>query len=116
MSISDIAKYVSGSGFLLMLRQYENALIIGRMFLIINSFINPFIYGLVSKFYRQEVKKMFCQWCTSKENQDMLSNTVFSLSGPKPDPGGTLGVDNAAYGSELKIWKDEDRGTELNQV
>ena len=118
ISASDIAKYASGTGFLTE-RQYENALIIGRMFLMINSFINPFIYGLASKFYHQEIKKVFCQRCTSKESQDPASNTVLSVSGPKLDPSGTLGVDNAAYGSIYtgpKIRKDEDQGTEQNHL
>ena len=141
ISASDIAKYATGNGFFTEGR-YEEVLIIGRMFLEINSFINPFIYGLASNFYRQEIKKVFCQRCTDKEsNTDPAKSTVFSISmfkpnpsgrlkypestnatfleEPKTDPGGSLGVDNVAYGSVYTgpgMTEDEKKCAELNQV
>ena len=77
ISINDAKEFTSGMSFL-DAEEQEKALLIGRMFLVLNSAVNPFIYGLASKFYRQEMKKVFCQRCQDWFKQN-ARNIWFSL-------------------------------------
>ena len=87
ISINDAKKFTSGVGFFTA-KQHEKALIIGRMFLILNSVINPFIYGLASKFYRQEMKKVFCHRCQSDEGKPRANTSVFFIEGARTQSSG----------------------------
>ena len=96
ISVNDAKKFISGADFFTA-EQHEKALIIGRMFLILNSVINPFIYGLASKFYRQEMKKVFCHRCQFEESKDCSSRSVFSIDGATAKSTGKVGIENSVY-------------------
>lgn len=111
ISINDVKKFISGTGFFTP-EGDEKALMIGRLCLTLNSVINPFIYGLTSKFYRKGMKKVFCYRCQSNGSKDHTSSSIVSISGPKSGPSGTSGIENAVYTHpEL-----EPKFTDMNKV
>ena len=96
ISINDVKKFITGTGFFTP-EGDEKALIMGRLCLCLNSVINPFIYGLTSKFYRKGMKKVFCSRCQGRGSKDQPSSSIVSITGPKTEPSGTSGIENAVY-------------------